>query len=76
MLGEGEFIPVYNLAPYHEYVWHNGGTSSCITNLNTRWRCLVSVRPCLLYNQRKSPVPRMDLVTVKSVAPFEFINDV
>ena len=43
-----------DFAPSSESVWVSGGVAEHII-LGTAWRCVISLRPRLLYQQRRSP---------------------
>jgi hypothetical protein len=40
--------------------WGSRGIAPCILDLGTRWRCVISFMPQLLYYQGKSPWYPMD----------------
>jgi len=52
---EDKLVSVLDKLPLCEGVWGNGGVASCILNLDTRWRWMVSFTPWLLYPRENSP---------------------
>jgi hypothetical protein len=46
---KGKVLPVLNQAACHKDIWRSGSIALRILNLSTRWRCMVSFMPWLLY---------------------------